>query len=350
MKIAVIGGGIFGVTIASKLAKSNSVDLYEQENDILKSASGINQYRLHRGYHYPRSSSTTIGVINSEPLFKNEYKSAIIENVDHYYCIAKEKSLTSSQQFQNFCRNYNLEFVKSKLELVNFDKIELCVKVKEDLFDPFLLKHACWEKLKTSNVNVLLNTKAESKIFSNYDFVVISNYASMNKILADYPQSQLEFQFEICEKPVVKLPSSFNRTSIVIMDGPFMCVDPFGNSNNFVLGNVEHAIHSRNTGKIPLIDEKFKPLLNNGVIRNPSITNFDLFISAAKEFLPEIKDAEHIGSMYTIRVVPPHVDKTDERPTIIKKIDNHIVTVFSGKIPTCVNTANEISKMVNDIK
>ena len=66
MKIAVIGGGIFGVTIASKLAKSNSVDLYEQENDILKSASGINQYRLHRGYHYPRSSSTAIGVINYE--------------------------------------------------------------------------------------------------------------------------------------------------------------------------------------------------------------------------------------------------------------------------------------------
>ena len=49
MRIAVIGGGIFGVTTAIRLAENHSVDLFEKNSDILQSASGINQYRLHRG-------------------------------------------------------------------------------------------------------------------------------------------------------------------------------------------------------------------------------------------------------------------------------------------------------------
>ena len=60
MKIGIVGGGIFGVAIAAKLGKHFQVDLFEKNNDILQSASGINQYRLHRGYHYPRSMETAI--------------------------------------------------------------------------------------------------------------------------------------------------------------------------------------------------------------------------------------------------------------------------------------------------
>ena len=61
MRIAVIGAGIFGSTVAVKLAEAGfGVDLYEKEGDILQAASGINQYRLHRGYHYPRSKETAL--------------------------------------------------------------------------------------------------------------------------------------------------------------------------------------------------------------------------------------------------------------------------------------------------
>ena len=71
--IAVVGGGIFGVTTAVKLAKSgHKVDLFEKENDILQAASGINQYRLHRGHHYPRSKETTLSSLNTEPKFRKE--------------------------------------------------------------------------------------------------------------------------------------------------------------------------------------------------------------------------------------------------------------------------------------
>ena len=58
MKIAIIGSGFFGSTIALKLSKSHKVDLYEKEKDILNGASKINQFRFHLGFHYPRSKKT----------------------------------------------------------------------------------------------------------------------------------------------------------------------------------------------------------------------------------------------------------------------------------------------------
>ena len=117
------------------------------------------------------------------------------------------------------------------------------------------------------------------------DFVIICTYAGLNKLLNDFPEKQLEYQFEICEKPIVSLPNSFHKKSVVVMDGPFMCVDPFGNSGNFVLGNVVHAIHHSNVGKTPIVPKEFNDLLNNGIISEPPITNFDLFIESGKTFL-----------------------------------------------------------------
>jgi len=50
--------------------------------------------------------------------------------------------------------------------------------------------------------------------------------------------------------------------------------------------------------------------------------------------------------MFTVRAVPPRVEDTDERPTLVKKINEKIITVFSGKITTCVQAANEIKKII----
>jgi len=347
MKIAVIGGGIFGVTTAIELAKNHDVTIYEKNSDILNGSSGSNQFRVHRGYHYPRSPETVLGIINSEQSFSSAYSDAIVNSYDHYYCIAKKNSYTSSEQFLEFLNKFKLEYEKSTLDIIEQNKIDLCLKVKESLYDPKILKNICWAKLKKSNVKVFLNYNVSNNIYDNYEKIVVSTYSHINELIKKFPKFQSEYQFELCEKPVVKLSKSFENKSIVVMDGPFMCIDPLSNSKYHLLCNVVHEIHNMNIGIYPEIENKYMPFIDKGLIKNPKYTNFQSFIESAKEFFPDIKDAIHIGSMFTIRAVPPREEKTDARPTIVSSINEKIKIIFSGKITTCVEAAKQIERLIN---
>ena len=312
MRIAVIGGGIFGVTAAVKLARTGfNVDLFEKEKDLLMAASGINQFRLHRGYHYPRSAETIRDCMRAEAGFVKEYGGAVITGDHHHYCIAREGSLIHHNDYVRVCNDFGLGFVEAKPALVNHDKIGLTVRGTESRIDPDKLRKLCWRKLRSAKVNLKLKTVATSAELKKYDFRIIATYASINELLP--PAKRRDYQFELCEKPVVRLPREFNKQCLVVMDGPFMCIDPLGRTGNFLLGNVVHAIHQTNIGKTPEFDKKFKPLLNRGVVRNPSVTNFKKFIESGSKFIPGLAKAQHVGSMFTFRTVLPKLEKTDAR-------------------------------------
>ena len=352
MKIAVVGGGIFGVTVAWLLAKSNcEVDMYEKESDILLAASGINQYRLHKGYHYPRSKETALLSIEGEKSFQREYSKALLgKSITHYYCVAKEGSFVTAEQCLKFWDECNLSYEKIELDIINKEKIALIVKVDEEIFDSEALREICWSNLKKHKVHVLLNTEAKEDKLKNYDLVVIATYSMNNSLLNNTQQAQREYQFELCEKPVVKLPEKFNNKSVVVIDGPFTCIAPLGRTGLFVIGHVVHAIHHSNIGKLPVIPEQFRKLLNKGIIKKPQVTNIKKFIEAASEFLPEVKNAEHIGSMFTIRTVPPYHEHDDARPTIVERISENTVVIFSGKIGTCVYAAEQVLSIADSMK
>ena len=77
--------------------------MYEKNSDIISSASAINQYRLHRGYHYPRSKITAYECLRSVKQFNTRFAHSIINgNTEHYYSIAKENSFINGGQYIKF--------------------------------------------------------------------------------------------------------------------------------------------------------------------------------------------------------------------------------------------------------
>lgn len=337
-KCAVVGAGIYGITAAIKLrANGYNVDLYEAEPDILQAASGINQYRLHRGYHYPRSIDTINSCKNNESSFIKYYGRCILDsNIDHYYSIASDDSLVTPEQYLRVLDETGLEW-----QVVDqMPGCALTVKVNEKLYNPSLLKKICYERIKGTGVNLILNNKVDTQL-TGYEFRVYATYASLNN-LADKKQ---DYQFELCEKPLFKLPERYANKSVVIMDGPFMCFDPFADSEYHLGGNVVHAIHNKNIGEFPEVPSAYKNYINRGVIKNPKYTNVNRFIESARRFFPDIENAEHIGSMFTIRTVLPNRDSTDERPTIVRQDKNNFI-LFSGKVGNCVEASDIIIKAI----
>ena len=345
MKIAVVGAGIFGTTVAIKLAeKGFKVEIFERESDILMGASGANQFRLHVGYHYPRSDETAISSRDSENSFRKEYKDSVVNDNEHYYCIASQGSKVSAKQFMDFCKRCDLDFEIVDLPHAKKDKIELSVSVKESIIDHAKLKEIVNDRLNKNRVKKFLNTSFSNNS-NDYDYIINCTYANLNSVIEN-KDNHNEYQFEVCEKPLIKLPKEYNKKSIVILDGPFFCIDPYGRTDMHVMGNVVHAIHSTNNGSFPKIPEKIVPFLNKGIIRNPPITNIKKFLKSASEIIPDMVKAEHIGSMYTIRTVLPNKDKTDERPTIVSKLNNRLIQVFSGKIGNCVQAAKDVLNLI----
>ena len=338
--VLVVGGGIFGCTSAISLSTNGyNVTLHEELDDIMKCASSINQYRLHKGYHYPRSKDTARECLNGIKSFKRKYEESVVNGeINHQYAISQRDSLVSGEEYVQFLNDMNLPYNR----VDNLKGTELTVDVDEELFDSDKLREIVKRRMATSGVNINLNRKTIKDDLNDYDFIVISTYSKINELL----QSPKQYQFEVVEKPVVKLPEKYKNKSIVIMDGPFMCIDPLGDTGWHVMGNVVHAIHSTNVGKFPEYDSKFDELLNKGIVKNPSITNIDKFIESAKTFFVDIDEVEHIGSMYTFRTVLPNRDKDDARPTLVEKSDDRTFTLFSGKIGTCVSAADELLEYI----
>ncbi len=351
MKIAVIGAGIFGISIALRLNRAGyKVDLIERYGDILQAASGSNQYRLHRGYHYPRSFETSNSAKFAESYFRSEYPEAVIDTNNHYYGLAKEGSKVNASQFKDFCRRCGLEFENVSLPLLNEKEFQLIVKVKESLFDPHILYRICKDKLNNSSVNLIFNKTADSRILDSYDVVVNCTYANLNSVLDEKKHPKKKYQFELCEKPVMKFPSAFNKTSIVVIDGPFMCIDPLGSTGLHVVGNVVHALHVTDVNEVFEIPNKYLDIINKGVISIEKIrdlTNIEKFIHSSARFIPEITKVEHVGSMFTVRTVLPNLDHSDARPTLVEELSDKLINVFSGKIGNSVIAAEKVLELIN---
>lgn len=331
MKVAVVGGGIFGCTAAIYLARDgHSVTLYERDGGLLYGASRVNQYRLHAGYHYPRSPETAIQSNVGLRSFTKEYQSAIITDDEHYYLIPNEGSKVTVQEYRYFMDSVLLEYEQiASVPWIANDQISGIFKVNENSIDISELRRLVYEKLVRAGVEVLTNTGYTDQ---QTEVIVNAAYSNINFVLP--VDQRIDYQFEVCAKPIVKLPTSLGRLSAVIIDGNFGCVDPYGRTDLHVLGHVEHAVLDRNIGHFPPTNYREKRI------------HLQAMVSALSEYIPDMSKCSFCRTMYTVRTVLPNRDHDDARPTYITKHNDWLYSVFSGKIGTAVDASIELCKML----
>jgi len=378
MRIAVIGAGIFGLHSAIELSKKGfDVVVYEQLDSALKGASYVNQARIHRGYHYPRSSETAIQCIKNYAKFESEFSEAVNDSFTKYYCISSVDSKITAEQYLNFMDEHDLAYKivplnNAKTEIKNVD---LIVEVPEFSFDSGVIKNTLLKQLANEGVKIhynhklvfgsiegnkkilIFDVKGVDKQFE-YDALINATYSNINGINKIFGAALLPLAHELCEMILVNTPG-LDDLGITIMDGDFTSVMPFGHSGYSTISNVRRTPHERSNDVYPT----FKCNNPNSFCKVDNLksclkcsfrpaSSFDKMLEFGKNYIPDLANMKFVDSLITVKTILNNVEETDARPTLVyfdDKIPNFI-SVLSGKVDTVFDVSERIIEHLRNVQ
>lgn len=331
MRVAVIGGGVFGATAAVELARTGAkVELFEARRDLLEGATARCQARLHSGYHYPRSDSTALAAKVGAVEFRDRFPEAI-RTAEHHYVIA-EDSKVSADDYLDFCDRLGLPYEVVYPTLVHHAQVT--VRVPEAFVDVPVLRRLLKRDLRLAGVKANLAHWADPESLKGYDLTVVAAYGQ--------PWSR-PLRYEVCEVALVEL-GHYQNQSFVVLDGEYTSLDPYNRTH--MLYDVKHTIHSANVGYAPEIPDYLQPLLGRWGAAPTNVSRVDDMLDSASRHLRMMgRHGQGVciyhGSLFSVRAVLPDVDATDERPTVVER-DGDVISILSGKICTAVTTARAV--------
>jgi len=335
-KLAIIGGGFYGCYIAKKLKdkfKSKiEIHIFEKNKHLITEAGRNNQYKLHLGYHYPRSLHTIKQTINGSKKFKKEFNKFIFYPKKNIYLIHK-KSHVKANKFYRIFKKLKLKisiFDIKKLDfLKNYNDFEKAFKTEEGVIrfhelNNYLIKKvelSC-DVYKNRNIKKINSVKgfvidSKNRVYSNYDYIINCSYTNPNMGI----KKKFSLKYELAGMVKIKNPFKEN-IGITIMDGKFVTLYPrddyfsslssvthtpikrFKNLKN--LYKFQNKFNLKKNNRIELITKDIRKYFNKRLqIKNP------LLITAPKTKICN--------------------DTKDQRPSLIKKYKKTI-SILAGKI------------------
>lgn len=334
--VAVVGAGIFGCAAAVELARAgHKVELYERHDGILRGATRAQQGRLHSGYHYPRSPQTIAACVSSAPMFAIRWPAAIRREYQHHYAISRA-SRVPVEAYLATLDAHGLPYEQVEHELVRRDTVAAVIRVPEVLVDITALQALLVAELIGAGVRVRLGADVDpADLSGRYDWVVDAGYGR---------QTSRTLRYEVVETALVRLGEGWAGQSMVVVDGPFTSIDPYG-TDLHMLYDVHLSVHAHAVVREPWIPRVYRALLDIGPVVS-RLTRFPRMLDAARMHLAGLDDAVWLGSMWTVRAVLPDVHATDARPTLVER-DGNVITVLGGKMCTALTAASQVLEAVS---
>lgn len=341
MKIAIAGAGIYGATAAIRLAEhGHHVHLFDPLG-VMCAASAINQYRIHSGYHYPRSPETIAEIQEARREFVDTFGPAVVRNCRNYYAIPHRESRTSPRCYEETMSQNGLNLKICRPDWLDYDFIDACYEVDERVYDADVLRALIAERLRSSGV------RFEQRAFSDamrdaYDFVVWATYG-MGPSRGVFARAK----YQVAEKMLIQLPASLHHVALVVVDGPFTGFDPYGSSHQSLFGSAKHTNHWSTTDAAEPVPEPYASRLNGDRFEPVPFTNFEAMRADAARAVPAAADAVYLGSRFVMRVVE---DNPDHDRRILYVIDGQPgeLHIFSGKVVSAVKAARLVQQRIDE--
>ncbi len=357
----IIGAGIYGLYIATKLAQKHplkKICILEYDSQPFQRASYINQARVHNGYHYPRSLSTALKSSHYYNRFIKDYSFAINKSFEKIYAISSNFSYASAENFDKFCQA--AEIPCTPIHQNKYFKkgvIEEAFLTEEYSLDSSKISEYFISIIKTSkNIDLRYNSRIESvdkknnNFFirlNNYEiyspFVLNSTYASVNQILNLFGFEMFKVKYEIAEISLCKVTKNIEKSGITVMDGPFFSVMPFGLTGFHSLSAVHHTPHKTCNSYLPSFDcQSINLKCTENTLENCNLciakpkTAWDPMNQLAMKYLKDGINMDYIKSLYAVKPILKSSEISDSRPTIIKEFSQNptFISVLSGKFNT----------------
>ena len=346
MKVAIVGAGFYGTYIGYKLSKIKNIDveIFEKNKNICLEVAQSNQYRLHTGFHYPRSVNTINQTINGYRLFLKEFKNFVTFPEENLYLINKKSKIS--------LKNYKSIFAKLKvpykeIDLNKYNKYikinnfqgglntkEGVIKIKKIIaffkkeIKNKLKVHFNSKVIKIDNLNGSIFTK--TKNYRNYDLIINTSYCCPNLGL-----NKKKFSLKYETTGMAKLINPFKKSmGITVMDGSFCSLYPYDKKYSSISSVKFTPIFKNRLYKSLVLSKKkiFKSKVLNNILNH-----------ANKDFLLP-KKLNNVSLMLSYKVKLKK-DFNDLRTSNYIK-ENKQISILCGKLDAALVIYKEIKKFI----
>jgi len=360
----IIGGGFYGSMAAlhiSKFSNIENVAILEKESNIFSRASSNNQYRVHNGYHYPRSFNTANrSRINFKRFIKEWPIKVINKGGTSLYAIPKMLSKINANQFIKFCHSINAKIKptsKHNERIFNKSKFDGIFETEEYCFNPIHLRDKIEEDLNLNKIDTYFNNEVieitqgsnsslkllskegeATKIFDS-NLVINCSYSGLNQIKGDLLGPSAKLKHEIVELVFLEAPAELTGLGVTIMDGPFFSILPTSNKRVHSLTHVRYSPHSS------WIDSKeINPYRKfNSFNKN---TRFERMIRSSEKYIPMLKNSKYVGSKFEIKTILEKNEIDDGRPIFFERDKNllNLYYVLGSKIDNIYDVLDKLEQ------
>ena len=353
-RVAVIGGGVFGMNCALELSSGCEVTLIERHAEFMEGVSFVNQWRHHSGFHYPRSYDTIQEIRSAKAAFERHYHDAILRSIPAYFCPAATGIEIPAERYVAACAsNYlSFRFEYTPSNIVDRDRIALSLLSDEGVYDFERLRDMTKARLSeagnvkielasevvdgalladgTKKLTILCGGRAHEE---DFDYVVNATYSNINLMAKWFSFPAEPLRFDLYEMLLLRI--DIDPICVTVLDGPFTSLLGTGKDNLFLLSHIHDSVL-----KSDITDDGLPP--DWGDIQS----NRGNMLQSASSYFPILAEAQVIESRYATRAVNAFARDFDARPTVVRNHGFGCWSVLGGKILTCVSNAREIAAAI----